>query len=312
MMDIFDLHADIGYDVMQKRARGETNILDMYHVEKCKAGGIRYINMASNFEGDEDWGAMQAMILALKEEVDRCAMVDLVVDQKGLCKKNDHIKAILSVEGMCGIQEDAIAKIDWLYQQGVRIASLCWNDENALATGVKGNPKRGLTSLGKDVVTRMIKHNMAIDVSHTNEKTFWDIMKFEQAILIATHSNARALCDHPRNLYQKQMEAIKAHHGMIGVVSAPFFVHQQKDKQDVAHMVKQLQYVVDIMGVDHVGLGFDYMDFYDDCQDVHVKELKNAAYSQNIINAMKTCFDDRSIAKIASENACKFLSNILV
>lgn len=76
----------------------------------------------------------------------------------------------MSVEGMCGIKEHPREKIRWMYEQGVRLASFCWNDENALATGVKGDTQRGLTAMGKEALDEMVKLNMVIDVSHANEK----------------------------------------------------------------------------------------------------------------------------------------------
>ena len=108
-----------------------------------------------------------------------------------------------------------------MYAQGVRLASLCWNDENDLATGVKGNLEHGLHPLGREVVEEMISLNMIIDVSHTNEKTFWDIMSYKDAHVIATHSNIRDLCNHPRNLWKQQAEAILDRGGLIGMNSAP-------------------------------------------------------------------------------------------
>ena len=129
-MEFFDLHADIGYDVIQKRRKEETHIIEKYHLKKFREGEISFVCMACNFEGTESWWDMQEMVLALKEEIALCDEVDLVLTKDDLLENNSHIKALLTVEGMCGIKDHVADKITWLYQQGVRIASLCLNDEN--------------------------------------------------------------------------------------------------------------------------------------------------------------------------------------
>lgn len=312
MNEVFDLHADIGYDVMQKRRQNESDILNRYHVEKLKKGNISFICMASNFEGHESWADMQEMILALKEEIAMCEMVDLILTKDDLLCDNGHIKAVLSIEGMCGIRDDVEHKIEWLYQQGVKIASLCWNDENALASGVGGNPEHGLSELGKQAIQKMKACHMAVDVSHANEKTFWDIMDIKDVKVMATHSNARTLCDHKRNLWDEQIDAIHERHGIIGIVSAPGFVSRDKEKQDIAHMVQHIRYMCERIGKENVAFGLDYMDFYEGYDDVHVKELNDASYTQNLITTMRACgMSEQEIAMISCGNAIRFLFDLL-
>lgn len=311
-MEVFDMHADIGYDVMQKRKQGyHGDILKRFHVDKLRKGGVSFLCMACNFEGEESWQDMQEMILALKEEIASCEDVDLILDKDTLLLDNGHIKAIITVEGMCGIREDAAIKVDWLYQQGVRIASLCWNDENALASGVRGNKEHGLSEMGREVIEKMMELNMAIDVSHANEKTFWDIMQYKNAVVLATHSNARDLCEHPRNLYKDQMKAIQEHQGIIGIVSAPFFVHEDKEKQDMKHMIEHMKYIGDVIGMDRICLGLDYMDFYEGYDEIHVKNLNDASFTQALLKEMDKELDEINVAMIALGNALRFLAKII-
>ena len=95
-MKLFDLHADIGYDVMQKK-HTETDILNRFHLQKFLEGEVSYIGMASFFEGSETWDYMQDMVLSLKKEIEHCEMIDLVLCGEDLTE-NGHIKAILTVE----------------------------------------------------------------------------------------------------------------------------------------------------------------------------------------------------------------------
>ncbi|MCR0327760.1 membrane dipeptidase [[Clostridium] innocuum] len=309
-MKLFDLHADIGYDVMQKKNK-ESDILNRFHVQKFLAGEVSYVGMASFFEGSEPWEYMQDMILSLKREIESCDQIDLVVSKEDL-KENGHIKAVLTVEGMCGIKDHAAEKIRWMYEQGVRIASFCWNEENMLATGVKGNPAHGLHPLGQEALQTMIDCNMLVDVSHANEKTFWDILAQPQALVIATHSNARAICDHPRNLWDEQIQAIVKRGGIIGINSAPAFVHPDPAKRDIAHLVEHMRYIQKLAGIEALALGLDYMDFYEGCEELHTIGLDDCSKSQRLIAEMKRQhFKEEEIQKIAFGNAVEKLKEVL-
>lgn len=305
-MKLFDLHADIGYNVMEEKAKGRTHIVKDVHAAKFDQGEITYIGMASFFEGKESWEYMQDMVRNLKAQIMECRDIDLVLNEDDL-KDNGHKKALLTIEGMCGIRESPREKIRWLYDQGVSIASFCWNDENALATGVKGNVQRGLSDMGKEALDEMIKHHMIVDVSHANEKTFWDIMELDPGIVIATHSNLRDLCDHPRNLWKQQALAIKEHGGVIGVVCAPPFVSTEKDKQDIPHLAAHVKALKELIGIDHIAVGFDFMDFYDDADTYGViQELANATQAQNFVEELRNQgFEEDEIGKICFENALR-------
>lgn len=307
-MKLFDLHADIGYDVMQKKRVGQLHVVDSIHKDKFKKGELGYVGMASFFEGKEDWAYMQEMIINLKAQIQECEELDLVMKKQDLFQETGHCKAILTVEGMCGITKDPIAKIEWLHQMGVRIASLCWNDENALATGVRGTANRGISDMGKAVIRKMMDLHMIIDVSHANEKTFWDIMELHPSLVIATHSNLRTLCDHPRNLWAKQALAIKEQGGVIGVVAAPTFVSEKKEERDLAHLIGQVKALVELVGIDHVATGFDFMDFYDDYEEV-IDGFEDCTKAQAFVKGLEAAgFSTTQIQKICYENALRVVA----
>lgn len=305
-MKLFDLHADTGYAVMKKRRAGEVDIITRDQLPKRCAGGFQWVCMASYFEGQESWEDMQEMILALHEENDRCPQVHAVKTKEDL-QQEDGLYAIYTVEGMCGIREDVQSKIDWLFAHDIKIASLAWNDENALATGVRGNPERGLSDLGRQVISRMGKHHMIVDVSHANEQTFWDIMDCASGPVMATHSNARALCDHPRNLYDEQLKELAKRGGIIGVVACGAFVNQDPQKRDVAHLVEHMIYLRDLIGIEHVALGLDFMDDYDDSENFMLNDLRTPAHAQRIIEGMKHQFTAEEIKAIAYDNAYRLI-----
>ncbi len=310
-MKLFDFHADTGYAVMKRRKEGMHDIITQEQIPKRKNGGFSWICTASYFEGSETWEDMQAMILALHEEIAQCPDAKLVKRKADL--DTDHLyHAICTVEGMCGIRDHVDEKIDWLYEHDIKIASLAWNDENALATGVRGNPQRGLSELGIQAIKRMGKHRMIVDVSHANEATFWDIMKYGEGPIMATHSNARALSDHPRNLKDEQLLALAQKGGMVGVVCCGAFVDENPACRDVAHLVHHIRYMRDLIGLDHIALGLDFMDDYDNGSSTMLINLNEPSQAQRIITEMeKQGFTQHEIRQVAYENALRFLGEYL-
>lgn len=299
-MKIFDLHADLGFDIHEKYKIGERNVLKNRHNDRVFKGEVTSIAMASYFEGFQNWDEMKAMILDCENELNSQDVWHRVLTREDL--KVDKPLALMSVEGMCGIKENEEEAVEWMYEHGIRLASLCWNDENALATGVKGNPERGLTEKGKNLIRKMNEMHMVIDVSHTNEKTFWDIMETSKGLVIATHSNARTLCDHPRNLTDDQIKAIAAQNGLIGMNSCAYFVNPDENKVTAEKLAQHAAYIRDLVGVEYIACGFDFMDFWGDGRYT-IKDMPNAAFAQNFIEGLrKNNFSEEDIEKIAYKN----------
>lgn len=302
-MKLFDLHADLGHAVLKKKRAGYTDILSSFYTEGLQTGGIKAVCMASYFDGRQDWAQMQEMVLTLREAIDECPAVRLVDDARKIDWTDPYLYAMLSIEGMCGIRENVEEKLDWLYAQGVRLASLCWNERNALACGVLGG-NSGLSELGIVAVRHMERIGMRIDVSHANEATFWDIFAHTSGVIIASHSNARALCPHVRNLTQRQMTAIAQRGGIIGAVAAAPFVHPVREHQDFLHYLHQVRWLCESVGCSHVGYGFDFMEYYDGVADA-VQGLERPAQAIHLGNWLEK---EKAYQKTAYENAVRVLS----
>lgn len=311
-MKLADLHADIGYDIMEKQKKGiYEHILRDHHIKKFQIGEIGCVCMASFFDGTQSWQQMQEMVSATRREIDHCEDVSLVLT--GEDTEKEGILAIMSVEGMCGIQERPKEKIRWLYEQGVRIASLCWNEENMLAGGVGKADGHGLTELGREGLEEMRSLGMILDLSHANEKTFWDCMEYEDLPVIATHSNCRELCDHPRNLWKEQARAILRRQGLIGMNSAPSFVHKDKRQQTALQLARHALFLKELNegSVEGIACGFDFMDFYDD-YDGYCQDLRDCTQAQNFIEALRHVgFSLAERERIAYGNVKDFLKRRL-
>lgn len=312
-MKIFDLHADIGADIYLKHNKNNKNVFKNDHLSKLINGEVYGVTTACFFSGNEDWETMQAMVLATANELRENSETTRWILSKEDFIIDDKILAVISVEGMCGIIENPQDKIDWLYDNGVRVGSLTWNDSNRLAEGWPNDPLRGLSAMGEEVIKRMNQRKMIIDISHTNEKTFWDIISLSQSPIIATHSNARSLCNHQRNLTDQQIKAIGLKGGLVGLNAARGFINKDVEKQNAHHLAIHGKYIADLIGYEHLAIGFDFMDFFPERYNGSMaNDLNSALESQNLLVALKEIgFSDYEIKAIAYDNVYKFLKRYL-
>lgn len=304
MVNIFDLHADIGYDINIKKKKGVEHPF-LLHQDKLLSGGIHYVAVACFFRGNETWEEMQETIVTVQEEL---MQSDVIFVSGCGHPTGDGIYVFLSVEGLGGIHEDVTSKIKWLADHEVRMASLTWNGGNALATGVGGDVCRGITKLGEEALVAMKEFGIVLDVSHLNEMSFWDAIRLHEGKLMATHSNARNLCWNDRNLTNEQIRAIACRNGLIGLTAVKYFVSCNPEKQTAHQMALHAKHMKEVAGIQALAIGFDYMDYYeDDNNDLMVVDLPDASYSQNFIEALKEVgFSDLEINQIAHRNVLNF------
>lgn len=102
---------------------------------------------------------------------------------------------------------------------------------------------------------------MLLDVSHLNERSFWDAADAAVGPIVASHSNCRALCDVPRNLTDEQLRAVRDLGGVVGLNAFRLFVDPDPRRQDLVHLLRHAGHMIDVMGIDHVGCGFDFCEF---------------------------------------------------
>lgn len=172
------------------------------------------------------------------------------------------IAALLSVEGGEALSGD-LAVLRMLYRLGVRSITLTWNGRNELGDGVgEGDSAGGLSQYGRTVVSEMNRLGMLVDVSHLSEKGFWDVAGVSGQPFAATHANCYALCKHPRNLTDAQIEHLAKTGGVVGLSFVPAFVHPAKP--DLNSLIRHIDHIASRFGTQCIGLGsdFDGMDDY--------------------------------------------------
>ena len=213
---------------------------------------------------------------------------------------------LLHMEGAEAIDADFHA-LDVLYEAGLRSVGPVWSRNNIFATGVPfdfpGSPDQGpgLTEKGRQLVKRCNEMGVMIDMSHLNEAGFWDIQKLSSAPLVATHSNVHALSQTPRNLTDRQLDAIAESKGVVGLNYAVGFLRQDGDQDNIEtpidRMILHLDYLLAKLGEDGVALGSDF----DGC--TLPRSIGSAAGNAVLIEAMLAHgFGRELVEKIAHGN----------
>ncbi len=170
--------------------------------------------------------------------------------------KYSKINGILSIEGGECIESAEILRE--FYEEGVRIAALTWNNTNRLAAGAdEKDVKKGLTHFGKKIVREMNKLGMIVDVSHLNDKSFYEVWEMSEKPIIATHSDSRAVCPHRRNLTDDMFLKICKSGGVCGINFYPPFLNES-GRADIDDIIKHIEHFVSLGGEDGVGIGADF------------------------------------------------------
>lgn len=315
---VFNAHDDIWTNVTKKKELGIKNVFKEYHYKQYKEGGINGgIFVVWNDEENDENSTKRAFEIIKNmsvEIIENKNVMRIIKNSKDFVKAENENKlaAVIGVEGLNFMRND-IEILYMLYMLGVRNINLTWNEENLIATGVKGNPKRGLTSFGVNVVSLIEKLGIVLDVSHANEKTFWDICDITSKPIIASHSNCKSICDVPRNLTDEQLKAISQKNGVVGINICKSFVSENENNQTIEGLVKHLDHMVEVMGIDHVGFGFDFCDYlYDDNETSTLKGFESLDKVQNLINLLvKKGYSSEDIEKIKYKNFVKIIEEII-
>jgi membrane dipeptidase len=173
-----------------------------------------------------------------------------------------RIAAILGVEGGHAL-EGRLENLDRFYERGVRVLTVTWSNSNELgdSSSDENKPHNGLSSLGRQAVRRMNELGMIVDVSHSSDRTVFDILDTSLSPVVASHSGIRARRDFNRNLTDEQIRAIGAHGGVIGVVFLPYFLREPEDEATIEDVLDCFDHICQLVGPDHAGLGSDFDGF---------------------------------------------------
>jgi membrane dipeptidase len=247
----------------------------------------------------------------LRLEADSNGQVKAVLTAADLqrCLDTGVFAMLLHFEGAEPLDPDGAA-LEAFYAAGLRSVGLTHSRRNRFARGVpfkfphSPDTGEGLTDEGKALVRQLNRKKVMIDLSHLNERGFWDVQSLSDAPLVATHSNAHALSASARNLTDKQMDAIRESRGIAGLNFHVGFLRADGVKDTstpIARMVEHIDYMVKRMGVDHVGLGSDFDGA------TMPADLKDATGLPKLMQALRDRFGAEDLRKLAHGNWVRVL-----
>lgn len=219
-------------------------------------------------QGERDTASLQQATAYAKERLQQVRrQAELHPDRMEIA---DNVKDILRIKAagkkaiLLGVENGyAIGKqldnIQQFKEMGVCYITLCHNGDNDICDSARGKQEwNGLSPFGKEVVRKMNETGVMIDISHASEQTVYDVLETSLVPIIASHSSARALCNHPRNLTDEQLKAIAEKGGVIQVCLYKGFINEKAEQASLSDAIRHIEHIIHIAGIDHVGIGSDF------------------------------------------------------
>ena len=300
---VFDLHSDISCEVIRRHDYGENRVLETVFYPPLRAGGVDAVWISTTADvmhypchrGDYLQAGMRMMDVMLGE-IEACpnhfrlAFSTAEVEQ---AKRDHKIAILLGLEGAEPL-EGELGNLRDFYRLGLREIQLTWNYRNDVCDGISEERNAGLTEFGQALIHEMNRLGMLIDTSHINSRGLEEAIEASEKPIYMSHTAAKALVDHPRNITDEQAEAIAEKGGVIGVCFLPQFV--AKKDATVEHVLDHIDHFVDLVGSEHVGLGPDFIDY---CLEIMRVALRGKAYdSGEIFNYPKDLEDTTKLQNI--------------
>lgn len=310
-MTVFDAHCDTLQKITDS---GEDLLHNSYHVdiERIIEMQNKYVQVFAAFINKEQ--DVLPPFLRCRQLIDKY-FEEVKKNNSSICHCNsskevkkaleeNKIASLLSIEGGEAF-EGKLENLHCFYNQGVRIVTLTWNFSNELCDGIEVNQK-GLSDFGKKVVSEMNSLGMLIDVSHISEKGFWDVLENSKKPIAATHSNAREICPHRRNLSDEQICAIIKNGGCIGINLYPPFLSESKST--VKNVVEHIEHILSLGGENNIGLGCDF-----DGVDILPEGISGVKDLSKLFDELQRLgYADLLIKKLSSDNFLNLTEKILI
>lgn len=266
---IFDAHSDLPFQVVRERQSGRNLVIEEDFLPEMRAGGITK-RVAAIYVDDEYVPEMAlhralSVVSELHADIAESDRVELATTAHDLTREppDDGATLVLGMEGAEPLMGDPDL-LDVFYRLGLRVLTVTHSRRNALGDGVSLAPpfnesSSGLSETGFRVLERAGELGVVVDVSHLNPPGVADVAATHDQPLIASHSNCRLLCDHPRNLTDDQIRTIADSGGVVCLTAVGRFL--SSESPTVEDLCDHVEHAVDVAGIDHVGLGFDFFAY---------------------------------------------------
>jgi membrane dipeptidase len=257
---IADAHNDLLLELVHRR--DEERPFERYWLPNLEAGGVGlqvcplYAEVEEGVERAlaEALAQTTAFRRAVRETEGRTAWIRSRSDFDTL---GDRVGLVLSLEG-CEPLGSNPELFDVFWELGVRMVSLTWNRRNAFADGAGEPAHGGLSSLGRELVARLVELGAILDLAHASERTFADVLEAApDSPVLVSHACCRAIVETPRNVSDDQLRALAAQGGVLCLMALPLVV--DPERPTIERLVDHVEHAVDVMGIEHVGLGGDFI-----------------------------------------------------
>lgn len=324
-MRIIDMHCDTISELMKDNSsclrHCEKNMIDLEKLKQgdyllqCFAMFVRYKNKdVENYNPFEYCNKMiDKYYMEINKNKDLIRPVYTYSDIEENMK-NGYLSSMLTIEegGVC------LGNIEFLrnfYRLGLRMMTLTWNFKNEIASPnidysspdydenkkKVPNTKDGLTEFGIEVVKEMNRLGMVIDCSHLGDKGFYDVIKYSTKPIVCSHSCSRSVCDHVRNMTDDMLIKLKENGGVVGINYCKSFVTSENRDATIKDLVRHINYIRDLIGIDYIGLGSDF----DGISNEHI-ELKNASLMPKLLDELRLQgYSEEDIDKICFKNVLR-------
>jgi membrane dipeptidase len=261
---LVDAHNDLLIEVaFRMRRRGETTPFAEHWLPKLRRGGVSlqvcpvYVDLPLLPDGAlrEALSLVAAFHRAVHDNANDVVAVRSR-DDLAAVERSELIGLMLALEGAEPLGYDPwLAEVMW--ELGARMISLTWNRRNPFADGAAETDDGGLSALGRQLVDLCVELGFVLDLAHAGERTFREILdRIGNAPVVVSHADCRSVFDHPRNLSDKALGELAEHGGVLGVMLHPISVDHTSPTLD--RVVDHIDHAVDVMGIEHVGLGSDF------------------------------------------------------
>jgi membrane dipeptidase len=235
---------------------------DLSQLDHWQDAGVTYLSVNVGYDvrpWDNTVKTLAAFRRQIASEPDRFLLVENVSDVRR-AKSEGKLAITFDIEGMESLDGE-VDMVSAYYDLGVRHMLFAYNRNNRAGGGCQDEDV-GLTDFGRAVVQEMNRVGMVVDCSHSAYRTTMEAMEISSAPVVFSHSNPRALCDHPRNIRDDQIKACAATGGVIGINGVSLFLgdHDIRPERFVDHVA----YVAELVGPEHLGLGIDYVNETDE------------------------------------------------
>lgn len=220
-------------------------------------------------------------------------------------KRNGRHSIMLGIENGLALNHD-VANVRYFARRGVVYITLCHNGDNDICDSARGcNTHGGVSRFGEQVIKEMNRCGIMVDLSHAGEKSFYDALSISSKPIVCSHSNCKALCDVPRNLTDDQMRALAKHGGVAHITLYHGFLRNDSQEATVMDAMAHLEHAIDIMGIEHVGLGTDFDG------DGGIRGLADSSELINFtLHLLRRKYNERDIARIWGGNWLRVMAQV--